>query len=325
MLEHQHLAVLWVDLHANKLRRGHLVGNRFSIRIRDVDMSAAVRAQRVLDRLSRDGLPNGFGPQRFGILGRNHLIGRALFANDCEAATRAMLGLDISNPDTDAAFDAARQHFARDRIPDARDALPFHWRAERVVLSALARGETSREAWGRVEPMTRGLYYSAFQAAVFNRVLARRVEEGTLSKVLIDDVVMWPTSRKTARADASNIVDLQREADTLQVSPSGPLWGSTMKRAAGEIDRLEIESLAEWALSPEALAACQDSRCEMVGGTRRPLRVHVSDVQVEGGTDEHGPFVRCAFDLPRGAFATAVMREIMKMDLDGSAETIDDE
>lgn len=64
----------------------------------------------------------------------------------------------------------------------------------------------------------------------------------------------------------------------------------------------------------------------MVGGSRRALRVPITDIEVEGGTDEHGPFLRCAFDLPRGAFATTVLEEIMKIDLaQNSEEPLDDE
>ena len=47
-------------------------------------------------------------------------------------------------------------------------------------------------------------------------------------------------------------------------------------------------------------------------GDRRPLRVPLRDPEVEGGIDEHGHYVRCAFELPKGAFATAVMREVIK-------------
>jgi len=28
--------------------------------------------------------------------------------------------------------------------------------------------------------------------------------------------------------------------------------------------------------------------------------------------DEHGPYIKCRFELPRGSFATVVMDEIMK-------------
>ena len=39
-----------------------------------------------------------------------------------------------------------------------------------------------------------------------------------------------------------------------------------------------------------------------------------------GGVDEHGPYVRLAFELPRGSFATVVLREIMKADAHAAAE-----
>ena len=51
----------------------------------------------------------------------------------------------------------------------------------------------------------------------------------------------------------------------------------------------------------------------MIGGDRRPLRIPVIDPEVEGGVDEHGAYIRCAFELPRGSFATTVMDEIMKV------------
>jgi tRNA pseudouridine13 synthase len=63
--------VLEAHAHAKKLPRGALAGNRFAIRVRDVvavsetDIAARVAA------ISRDGLPNFFGPQRFGREGAN--------------------------------------------------------------------------------------------------------------------------------------------------------------------------------------------------------------------------------------------------------------
>ena len=49
-------------------------------------------------------------------------------------------------------------------------------------------------------------------------------------------------------------------------------------------------------------------------GERRPFRVPLTNPDIEAGVDEFGSYIRCAFDLPRGAFATVVMEEIMKND-----------
>jgi len=62
--------VLEAHPHAKKLPRGALAGNRFAIRVRDVSAADADIAERV-DAIARDGLPNFFGPQRFGREGAN--------------------------------------------------------------------------------------------------------------------------------------------------------------------------------------------------------------------------------------------------------------
>jgi tRNA pseudouridine13 synthase len=52
--------------HANKLRTGHLAGNRFVVTVRDVDPARLDEAVATLERVGREGAPNAFGEQRFG-------------------------------------------------------------------------------------------------------------------------------------------------------------------------------------------------------------------------------------------------------------------
>ena len=68
--------VLGSRRHGNKLRTGHLRGNRFWLRLRDVRDAGAARE--TLARLSARGLPNYFGEQRFGREGDNADLGRLL-------------------------------------------------------------------------------------------------------------------------------------------------------------------------------------------------------------------------------------------------------
>lgn len=63
--------VLQVTRHDNKLRTGHLQGNRFTITLLGVGEGALERATAIVNRLREDGLPNYFGAQRFGHGGRN--------------------------------------------------------------------------------------------------------------------------------------------------------------------------------------------------------------------------------------------------------------
>lgn len=63
--------LLQVTRHDNKLRTGHLLGNRFTIVLVGVHDQALSRAEQIAERLRADGLPNYFGAQRFGHAGRN--------------------------------------------------------------------------------------------------------------------------------------------------------------------------------------------------------------------------------------------------------------
>jgi tRNA pseudouridine13 synthase len=62
--------VLEAHAHAKKLPRGALAGNRFTLRVREAQLDDAKLAERIA-AVRRDGLPNYFGPQRFGRAGAN--------------------------------------------------------------------------------------------------------------------------------------------------------------------------------------------------------------------------------------------------------------
>lgn len=61
--------VLQVTRHRNKLRTGHLRANRFRITILDVPAGGLERARAIADAVATSGLPNYYGPQRFGKRG----------------------------------------------------------------------------------------------------------------------------------------------------------------------------------------------------------------------------------------------------------------
>ncbi|MCE9529542.1 MAG: tRNA pseudouridine(13) synthase TruD [Planctomycetes bacterium] len=68
--------------HGNKLRAGHLKGNRFRILIRDADRAGEAAANAILERLKTEGMPNFYGPQRFGREGETVDLGLKLLKNE---------------------------------------------------------------------------------------------------------------------------------------------------------------------------------------------------------------------------------------------------
>jgi tRNA pseudouridine13 synthase len=77
--------VLAAARHANKLRPGHLRGNRFRIVVRGCVPDALQRARAICDRLRSTGAANLFGPQRFGRSGDNAALGRAILLREPQA------------------------------------------------------------------------------------------------------------------------------------------------------------------------------------------------------------------------------------------------
>jgi tRNA pseudouridine13 synthase len=75
------VTVLQAARHGNKLRTGHLRGNRFRVTVRGLSCpmdDAISRAHAIIEALMATGLPNRFGAQRFGARGDNAARGREL-------------------------------------------------------------------------------------------------------------------------------------------------------------------------------------------------------------------------------------------------------
>ena len=77
-LEGDGIRLLSVSRHSNKLKPGHLHGNRFRVLVRDVCADAALHLSALIERLKREGLANFYGEQRFGRDGETVLLGLSL-------------------------------------------------------------------------------------------------------------------------------------------------------------------------------------------------------------------------------------------------------
>lgn len=76
--EHEGIKILSKTYHNNKIRIGHLKGNRFFIRLKKVTPVAAAKISEALKAIKTYGMPNYFGFQRFGLDGENYKKGEAI-------------------------------------------------------------------------------------------------------------------------------------------------------------------------------------------------------------------------------------------------------
>ncbi len=310
-LRHERVDVLWVDRHTNKLRPGHLKGNRFSIRIRKVNFQDVRHAKLALEILERVGVPNRVGEQRFGMLRNNHLVGRALITREFGRAADELLGPSATRPDLNP---EARRLYSEGKFAEAREALPRSAATEREVLRLLSRGRDVRSAVCAIDQAVLRYYVSAFQSAIFNRVLDERLCAGTFDKFVAGDLAFKHENGAVFAVDGGVLADAGtgERLSKLEISPTGPMWSGTMMRTGGSVDTKELAAFLGTGVTLEQLGAFTERAGQLIEGKRRPLRVPLSLPMVEGGVDEHGAFIRVAFELPRGSFATAVLPEIMK-------------
>lgn len=246
-LQGEGFRVLEASHHRNKLRIGHLRGNRFQIVLRGVTGSGLDELRTIAAALTLVGLPNYYGAQRFGRRGDNAEVGRAI-----------LLGSDD---------------------PRARRALR--------------------------DPRQRRFLVSAFQSEVFNRVLARRLQEGTWARPSAGDVLERLESGGLFVCE-DPATDLER-VRSFECSVTGPVPGSKVRPTpSGAPAALEAEALAATGVEEAHLSASPDAR-----GTRRALRLPI-EVGVEGGEGEEA---HLSFELPAGSYATSVLREFTKSSL----------
>jgi tRNA pseudouridine13 synthase len=235
--------VHWANMHRNKLRVGHLLGNRFVITITHLEQGleeSMARAEVVVQAMARSGVPNFFGPQRFGATGSNVRQGMAMLLGE--------------------------------------------------------RNQSAR--W------LRRLLATAYQSYLCNLYLSRRVEQGAFTHLLTGDV-----AKKYATGGMFTVADAALEQpryEAQEISFTAPMYGPKMWAATDAAAELESAVLAE---SPVTLDHFDAFGLE---GTRRLGRLLLPDCTVE--TNEELQGVTIAFSLPKGAFATTILREVMKVD-----------
>ncbi len=293
------VTILSATLHLNKLRPGHLAGNRFRIRIHQPGPEALQRAKTILGVLAKVGVPNRFGEQRYGAQGNSHRVGRAILRDDYSAAIDEIMGnsAEITHPGWQQAIEA---YHCGDLLT-AIAKLPRHCRPERRLLEMLKDGKSARKAVLAMPRKLLRLYLSAYQSSLFNRLVDMRLD--SLHQ-------LWPGDLACKHINGACFLVTdpaaeQPRADTFEISPTAPLFGYKTKLAENQAGQLEQDLLDQEDLTLESFRL---SAGLAMSGERRPLRVpvHAPESTLDGAN------LLVSFSLPKGSFATTVLAEVMK-------------
>lgn len=295
------IEILETSRHTNKLKVGHLRGNRFEVTVRG---ASPERAAPILDELVRRGAPNYFGPQRFGSRGTTHLCGESILKRDHDTFVKRFLG-GPSGPEIDENLRESRELFDAGKIEDAYRAMPTRRRAEKKCLHALLRfeGDTERACFAIPKRM-RQMYVSSFQSSLFNRLVEQRV--GELDTLVEGDLALL--HRTTRVFSVANAAEEQPRCAAFEISPSAPLYGTRAPLADGAPGEAERSMLEETGLTTDAFDLGGGMRFK---GMRRAMRMPLREVVLTVVGDDA---YRLEFALPSGCYATSLLRELTKVD-----------
>lgn len=155
----------------------------------------------------------------------------------------------------------------------------------------------------RVDRAERGILLSAARSALFNRVLAARIADGSWNRLQEGDVAQLDGTGSVFGPVLPDPTLVDRCA-ALDLHPTGPLWGRGAPRSAGAVLALE-QSVAQADAGLAAGLEAADLRQE-----RRALRVRVADLAARFDDET----LELAFGLPAGAYATTLVRELAAVD-----------
>lgn len=296
------IQIRWAERHRHKLKIGHLRGNRFVIRVRDVPESALAPSRQILDVLASRGVPNRYGPQRFGNRGDSAILGRLVVGKDVEGFVKALLGNPY--PGESDTVQKARTRFDLGQWEPALDLLPGAMADERRALQVLIRtGGDYRRAYASVPKRLKVFLVSAYQAELFNRVLDTRLQ--TLDRVFTGDLAMKHPGHSVFVVEDGKTE--QPRAERFEISPTGPIYGYKMTEARGEQGALERSVLEVEGLVLEDFRVGEGVRAK---GARRSLRFELAEPELS-----YNEGVVLRFRLPPGCYATSVLAEITKAPL----------
>ncbi|MFN3804235.1 MAG: tRNA pseudouridine(13) synthase TruD [Pyrobaculum sp.] len=269
---------------------GEIYGNKFTIVLRDVEHMEC--AQEALERLKNTAIPNYYGYQRFGTIRPvSHLLGRALLRKDPEGFFHIMFCTIFPHESEKAR--RSRELACRGEYSRALESFPKRFIEERAVLKKLAAGSDLWNAIMAIPLEILRIYVEAAQSYLFNVYLSKRMELAPLDTPIEGDLV-----------EINGQVSYYIEG--LGGSVVLPVVGVGVRMPRGKVGAAILDTLKREGLNPDAFLKMP--RGLQVYGFYRKTQVEIKDLTYSVAAG----YVAIQFILPRGSYATTVLREIVK-------------
>jgi tRNA pseudouridine13 synthase len=304
---------------------GDLYGNEFKITIRDIDLKPD-ELEKILRNTTEEilafgGVPNFFGIQRFGAIRPvTHMFGEQLLKGDFEKA--ALIYIAQSFPDEPEDVQNARDHVWETRdFVEGLKTYPLRLRYERAMMHYLVENPGDfAGSFGVLSENISRMFIHAYQSYIFNRVICKRIEQGLpLDKAHPGDIICFknkeglPDVKKMQKTAENNVDGMNNLLKRKRAFVTAPLVGYETEFATDVPGELERKMFEDNGVPQEAFRMKQMPALASKG-LRREILLNCKP-EFETEEDELNPGKSKAtltFSLPKGSYATTVLREYMK-------------
>jgi len=259
-------------------------------------------------------VPNYFDDQRFGSVGaQREFVAKAMILGEFEKALR----LALTTP------------YEYDRAPQKKEKsiLRGHWGDWATCLDRLPRGHARsltaylrdhaadfRGALDRLRPELRGLYLSAYQSHLWNRMLAQWLRLHVPAEGLVDVPLRlgsYPMHRALAEDQLGELAALQLPLPSARMQleaadPRRPLIDAVLAEEGLTVEQMRLKGMQMFFSRGERAALCMPA-----------------DLKWESAADEKQRGRRkllLSFELPRGCYATLIVKRITRTQHAGARE-----
>lgn len=278
--------------------------NSFTLTLRDLSDSALNSARLALDEVAEVGVPNYFDDQRFSSVAGSQFIAREMVLGRFEEALRLALTAPYEYDRAEAKREKAILRDCWGNWPVCQERLPRgHVRS---LVGYLADNPTDfRGALARLRPELRGLYLSVYQSHLWNRILARWIEqhvpeEERLTLSLRLGPVPAPRAIPAALRPTWESLTLPLPSARLRLDPGAP-WAELVEAVMAQ------EGIALSEMRVRGMDKPFFSKGDRLAILRPANLEHRAEADERHAGRQK---LILKFDLPRGVYATMIVKRI---------------
>ena len=293
---HTNLSLVGFTRHS--IKKSHIMGNQFEISITNPNRNDI---SEFITEITN--IPNYYGLQRFGSERLvTHLVGREIIKRNFKRAVEIFL-CDTTEYDTQFSKEIREKFKDPKNYGSVVKTIPKGMDLERNILRSLANGRDYIAALRSVPINIRRLFVHAYQAFLFNRCLSNILRDGeSITSCIKNDFCFKLENPLTL----GKLMKYLNDDDRTEMVPAMHLPGYSFKSTDGRIERKLSHMLKEENISPKDFYVKDMQELSVEGGFRQ-LPLLVNDFS-------YSDDLHVKFKIPVGAYATILLRELMKPD-----------